>query len=74
MLGTLPKIWPWKETLTWRTNSKGEQVPLLQENLSPFDFEAVTSQPAQLGIAIVLMVCAIALVLGLEKFAENRDI
>lgn len=74
MLGTLPKIWPWKETLTWRTNSKGEQVPLLQENLSPFDFEAVTSQPAQLGIAIVLMVCAIALVLGLEKFAENRNI
>lgn len=74
MLGTLPKIWPWKETLTWRTNSKGEQVPLLQENLSPFDFEAVTSQPAQLGIAIVLMVCAIALVLGLEKFAEHRDI
>ena len=74
MLGTLPKIWPWKETLTWRTNSKGEQVPLLQENLSPFDFEAVTSQPAELGIAIVLMVCAIALVLGLEKFAENRDI
>lgn len=74
MLGTLPKIWPWKETLTWRTNSKGEQVPLLQENLSPFDFEAVTSHPAQLGIAIVLMLCAIALVLGLEKFAENRDI
>ncbi len=74
MLGTLPKIWPWKETLTWRTNSKGEQVPLLQENLSPFDFEAVTSQPAQLGIAIILMVCAIALVLGLEKFAEHRDI
>lgn len=74
MLGTLPKIWPWKETLTWRTNSKGEQVPLLQENLSPFNFETVTSHPAQLGIAIVLMVCAIALVLGLEKFAENRDI
>lgn len=74
MLGTLPKIWPWKETLTWRTNSKGEQVPLLQENLSPFNFETVTSHPAQLGIAIVLMLCAIALVLGLEKFAENRDI
>ncbi|MDG2684339.1 DUF368 domain-containing protein, partial [Vibrio parahaemolyticus] len=32
MIGTLPKIWPWKETLTWRTNSKGEQVPLLQHN------------------------------------------
>ncbi|MEF1173153.1 DUF368 domain-containing protein [Vibrio sinaloensis] len=74
MIGTLPKIWPWKETLTWRTNSKGEQVPLIQQNLSPFDFESVTAQPAQLGIAIVMMICAIALVLGLEKFAENRDI
>ncbi|MGD8172105.1 DUF368 domain-containing protein [Vibrio sp. TRT 21S02] len=74
MIGTLPKIWPWKETLTWRTNSKGEMVPLTQHNLSPFDFESITSQPAQLGLAIVLMFCAIALVLGLEKFAEKHDI
>ncbi|KJY82120.1 membrane protein [Vibrio galatheae] len=74
MLGTLPKIWPWKETITWRTNSSGEQVPLIQHNLSPADFEALTSQPSQLGVAIVLMLCAIALVLGLEKFAETRDL
>ncbi|MCG9595231.1 DUF368 domain-containing protein [Vibrio sp. Isolate25] len=74
MIGTLPKIWPWKETLTWRTNSSGEQVPLVERNLSPFDFEAITSQPAQIGIAVVLMLCAIALVLGLEKFAESREL
>ncbi len=72
MLGTLPKIWPWKETISWRTNSKGEMVPLLQNNLSPFNFESVTSQPAQLGLAVVLMLCAIALVLGLEKLG-NQD-
>ena len=72
MIGTLPKIWPWKETISWRTNSKGEQVPLIQENLSPFDFEAVTSQPSQLVMAIVMMLVAIALVLGLEKFAERN--
>jgi len=74
MLGTLPKIWPWKETISWRTNSKGEQVPLIQHNLMPSDFEVLNSQPAQLGIAIIMMLCAIALVLGLEKFAENRDV
>ncbi|KIT50922.1 membrane protein [Vibrio parahaemolyticus 901128] len=71
MIGTLPKIWPWKETLTWRTNSKGEQVPLLQHNLSPFEFEHITSQPSQLVIAVVMMLVAIALVLGLEKFADS---
>lgn len=74
MIGTLPKIWPWKETVSWRTNSHGEQVPLIQHNLMPSDFEVISSQPAQLGLAIVMMLCAIALVLGLEKFAENRDL
>ncbi|NLS11824.1 DUF368 domain-containing protein [Vibrio sp. SM6] len=71
MIGTLPKIWPWKETLTWRTNSSGEQVPLLERNLSPFEFEAITAQPAQLGIAIVMMLVAITLVLSLEKIAQR---
>lgn len=72
MIGTLPKIWPWKETLTWRVNSKGEEVPLIQQNLSPFEFETLFSQPSQLGLAILMMFAAIALVLGLEKFAEKK--
>ncbi|EKY4194656.1 DUF368 domain-containing protein [Vibrio harveyi] len=72
MIGTLPKIWPWKETLTWRTNSKGEQVPLLEQNLSPFEFEYITSQPSQLLLAVLMMLAAIALVLGLEKFADSN--
>jgi putative membrane protein len=71
MIGTLPKVWPWKETLTWRTNSHGESVPLIEHNLSPFDFESVTSHPAQLTLAIILIVAAFILVLGLEKFAEK---
>ncbi|WP_050798578.1 DUF368 domain-containing protein [Vibrio mediterranei] len=73
MLGTLPKLWPWKETISWRINSKGEQVPLIQENLSPFNFESVTGQPSQLAIAIVLMLAAVGLVLVLEKIAESSD-
>lgn len=73
MIGTLPKIWPWKETISWRLNSKGEQVPLVQHNLSPFEFESLTSQPSQLGLAIAMALLAFALVLGLEKFAEANQ-
>ncbi|EGU46177.1 hypothetical protein VII00023_16656 [Vibrio ichthyoenteri ATCC 700023] len=73
MIGTLPKIWPWKETISWRTNSKGEEVPLIQHNLTPFEFENVVNQPAHLGMAIIMMVAAIALVIGLEKFAERSQ-
>lgn len=70
MLGTLPKIWPWKETISWRTNSHGELVPLIQHNLSPFQFEALTAQPHQLGIALLMMITGIVLVLVLEKIAD----
>ncbi|GHA40534.1 DUF368 domain-containing protein [Photobacterium aphoticum] len=71
MIGTLSKIWPWKETLTWRTNSSGEQVPLLEQNLSPFNFEHVTGQPALLAYAIIAMILGVGLVWGLEKMAEK---
>ena len=73
MIGTLPKIWPWKETITWRVNSKGEQVPLIQHNLSPFDYEHIFNQSSQLCMAIVMMLVAIALVLGLEKYAQRSN-
>ncbi|KLV04186.1 membrane protein [Photobacterium aquae] len=71
MIGTLSKIWPWKETLTWRTNSSGEQVPLLEQNLSPFHFEQITGQPAFIGYAIMAMLLGIALVWGLERLSEK---
>ncbi len=73
MLGTLPKIWPWKETISWRTNSKGEQVPLVQHNLSPFEFETVIQQPSQLTLAIIMMIAGIGLVWGLEKFGSRSE-
>lgn len=72
MIGTLPKIWPWKETLSWRINSKGEQVPLLQHNLSPTEFEVITLQPSQWVLATIMMVLAVLLVLGMEKFASKQ--
>lgn len=72
MMGTLPKIWPWKETVTWRTNSSGQEVPVLQHNLLPWDYEQLTTQPAQLGMAILCMLSAVILVLGLEKIAQQE--
>ena len=39
IIGSLNKIWPWKETISWRTNSKGIEVPFNQISKSPFSFE-----------------------------------
>ncbi|GIU41261.1 DUF368 domain-containing protein [Shewanella colwelliana] len=73
MLGTLGKIWPWKQVLTWRENSAGNLVPLMEQNLSPMQFEQFTGQPAHLAWAIAAMVAGIGLVWGLEHFAGRKS-
>lgn len=73
MLGTLGKIWPWKHTLTWRTNSSGEQVPLMQDNLLPGAYEAIVGHPAQVGLAVIAMITGFVLVLLLERFSPKQD-
>ncbi|WP_299490845.1 DUF368 domain-containing protein [uncultured Shewanella sp.] len=71
MLGTLGKIWPWKETLTWRENSKGEMVALSERNLSPMQFEQLTGQHSLILWAVIAMFAGILLVWGLERFAAK---
>lgn len=73
MVGSLNKVWPWKETLTWRVDSHAQRVPLLEQNLLPGAYGELTGQDPQLLLAILLAVAAIALVLGLEWFAGRRQ-
>jgi len=69
MLGALNKVWPWKQTITWRMNSHGHQVPLIQDNVLPSHFLVATGQDPQTIMCVSLMVSAIVLVLGLEWVA-----
>ena len=73
MIGSLNKVWPWKETLSYRTNSHGEQVPLVQVNVSPTEYAQLVGVDAQLLAAVGLMVTAILLVGGLEFFAVKSE-
>lgn len=38
MLGSLNRLWPWKEVLSVRLNSKGEEVPFLERSILPTDY------------------------------------
>ena len=69
IVGSLNKIWPWKETLTWRTNSEGLEVPLKQASISPTSFDG----DAQLMLAIVLAIVGFGLILLLEKLATKKN-
>ncbi len=69
MIGSLNKIWPWKEVLSWRTNSKGIEVPFLEQSISPFSFDSDN----QLPMAILLMVIGFLTILLLEKFGAKNN-
>ena len=69
IIGSLNKIWPWKETLTWRTNSHGIEVPLKQQSVSPFSFDG----DPKLMLAIVLAVVGFGLILLMERLAVKKD-
>lgn len=73
MIGSLNKIWPWKETLSTRTNSKGEEVPFITENILPSKYLAATGLEPHLVQAIIFMILGIGIVVLLEQFAARRS-
>jgi putative membrane protein len=68
IIGSLNKIWPWKETITWRINSHGIKVPFNQQSRSPFH-----AQDSQLLYAAMLAIVGFSLILLLEKLAAKRE-
>lgn len=73
MIGALNKVWPWKEVLSWRTNSAGEQVPLNETSIGPATFEQLTGQDPQVLMALLMALVGLLLVLAIE-WVGNRKV
>jgi putative membrane protein len=70
MIGSLNKVWPWKITTKYRTNSHGDEVPFLQKNISPMDYEG----DAQLIMVIGLSIVGFLVIFLMEKFAKKNEV
>jgi putative membrane protein len=68
ILGSLNKIWPWKEILTWRTNSHGVKVPFSEKSISPFTYEG----NPELLWAVILAIIGFLVIVLLEKSATIK--
>ncbi|MEK6481472.1 DUF368 domain-containing protein [Catalinimonas sp. 4WD22] len=73
MIGSLNKIWPWKEVVQTRINSKGEEVPFITENVLPGAYLEATSMDPLLWQALLFMLLGIGIVVFLEQFATRRS-
>lgn len=69
MLGSLNKVWPWREVLEYVTNSKGEQVPAFDKSILPWQYFATTGKDPQVLQAILMMAISVFLVVLVEKIA-----
>ncbi|QWG04011.1 DUF368 domain-containing protein [Flammeovirga yaeyamensis] len=67
MIGSLNKVWPWKQILKTYVDRHGETKPLIEKSILPQHFEGDN----QLILAIVLAIVGFVLVYGIEKFASK---
>ena len=70
MVGSLNKVWPWKETAETYLDSHGVAQPLVQHNVAPGTFEQLTGQPSQLVQAVLLCVVGFLAIYGIELLAR----
>ncbi|MDR1722652.1 MAG: DUF368 domain-containing protein [Tannerella sp.] len=64
MLGSLNKVWPWKEVLETYTDSNNKVQPLVEANVLPNEY---------LWEAVGLAIFGFAIVLFIEKLSSQKD-
>lgn len=71
MIGSLNKVWPWKETLEFYTDSHGALKPLVETNVLPARFVEATGLNAYLTEAIIWCIVGFVLIYGIERIGHS---
>ncbi len=69
MIGSLNKVWPWKEVTLFRINHEGIRVPAFDRSVWPSVYFEKTGQDPLLFNAILFAAIGILLVVTIEKIA-----
>lgn len=67
MVGSLRKVWPWKEVIATRINSHGDIVPLVERNIFPDQFNG------DVVLSLVLFALGFAVVLMLDRLQVTKE-
>lgn len=70
MLGSLNKVWPWKEVISFRINHEGIQVPAMDQSIWPGHYLDKTGNDPQVFLAILFTALGILIVVAVEKVAQ----
>ncbi len=73
MIGSLNKIWPWRQATNWITDAEGDKKIISEVNVSPFDYMSLTGNDPMIVIAIAAFFVGLAVVFLLEKGGNTAD-
>jgi len=73
MVGSLNKVWPWKQVVETVIGRHGEIKPIVEKNVLPATYEQITGNPAFLFWAITLIVVGFALIFVIEGFTKTKN-
>ena len=68
MVGSLRKVWPWKETIQTITGRHGELIPVEQVNVLPPTLDG------EVGLAIALAIIGFVVVFAIEYWANRQAV
>lgn len=71
IIGSLNKVWPWKEVLKWGEDSHGNMVSIWEKSVFPSTFETVTGNEPQVFVAVLLAFLGFFTLYGIEKWAST---
>lgn len=69
MMGSLNKLWPWKQVLEYRMDRHGEQVPFIEKNILPNEYYEITGNDPVFIQALLYMALGFFIIVIIEKVA-----
>jgi putative membrane protein len=72
MVGSLNKVWPWKEVTKTFIDRHGEIKPLVEKNILPGSYEQITGNNALLLWAVLLTIAGFALIFVIEGLTKPK--
>lgn len=71
MIGSLNKIWPWRQVFEYATTIDGKRIPAFDKSILPWRYLELTGKDPQVFYAILMMALGVFIVVLIEKVAAR---
>jgi len=71
MIGSLNKIWPWREVFEYATTMQGKRIPAFDKSILPWRYMELTGKDPHVFYAILMMALGVFMVVLIEKITAR---